>query len=282
MNNFLLSFFLLLSGFAMQVQAQVAKTQVVRAGARANTDGTITLYWPQEAYTGTWQIYRRNTQQSDDWGSVVATVPGNQSSWTDISVNPGGEAPEYLISKVNTSNQAEAIGYVYAGNNIPEVLDMGGLILLLDSSYLTALRSEIDRLVNQLRSEGWKVSRLAAGRKESPAAVSRSRTPMPARRHRAMPSPICVPVSNVASARSISRALSASTISSTINMSARSSSATATGASTNPPRDVTGWPASAPATASEVCILPPSPAACRVFYCFVVLRYGSWLEQFDK
>jgi hypothetical protein len=171
MNKFLLSFFLLLSGFALQVQAQVAKTQVVRAGARANTDGTITLYWPQENYTGTWQIYRRNTQQSDDWGNVVATVPGNQASWTDISVNPGGEAPEYLIAKINTANQSEALGYVYAGNNIPEVLHMGGLILLVDSSYLTALRSEIDRLVNQLRSEGWMVSRLAAGRKESPAAV---------------------------------------------------------------------------------------------------------------
>jgi len=152
------------------LQAQIAKTQVVRAGARANPDGTFTLYWPQESYSGTWQIYRKTSLESQDWGTLVATVPGNQSSWTETTVSRGSTA-EYLIAKVNTSNQSEALGYVWAGNQATEILGKGGLMLLVDSNYLLPLQSEISRLVNQLTSEGWLVTRLAAGRNEKAAAV---------------------------------------------------------------------------------------------------------------
>jgi hypothetical protein len=164
----LMTLTLLLCG--SDLYAQIAKTQVVRAGARANADGTFTLYWPQESYSGTWQIYRKTDIESQDWGQMLASVPGNQSSWTETSVSRGAAA-EYLIVKVNASNQSEAVGYVWAGNQASEILGKGGLILLVDSNYLLPLQAEIARLVNQLTAEGWLVSRLAAGRTEKAAAV---------------------------------------------------------------------------------------------------------------
>jgi hypothetical protein len=154
-----------------ETRAQVAKTQVVMAGAIANPDGTITIYWPQESYSGSWQIYRRSDLNNEDWGSApVGTAAGNAASWKDASAK-AGFAYEYLVAKVNASNQTDALGYVWAGNRYEEQPGNGGIILLIDSNYRLPLNNEINRLNQQLQSEGWSTSMLYAGRKEKPAAV---------------------------------------------------------------------------------------------------------------
>ncbi len=149
----IITLFLLLCGFTsgFLAEAQVAKTQVVMAGAIANPDGTLTIYWPQEAYTGTWQIYRRSDLNNEDWGATpVGTVAGNVASWKDASAKKGA-AYEYMVVKVNASNQADALGYVWAGNRYEEQLANGGIILLIDSNYQLPQKNEINSLNAKLQ-----------------------------------------------------------------------------------------------------------------------------------
>ncbi|MFN4082502.1 MAG: T9SS type A sorting domain-containing protein [Bacteroidia bacterium] len=153
-----------------EIKAQVARTQVVRASAIANTNGSVTLVWPQENFSGTFTIYRRNYQDFEDWGNTpIGSVAGNASSFTDNNVSEG-KAFEYLIVKA-TGSTNEALGYIYAGNKLVEPNKFGSIILVIDSNYILPLQTEIERLQNDLKAEGWFVYRIAAGRTETPVVV---------------------------------------------------------------------------------------------------------------
>lgn len=152
----------------MGAGAQVAKTQVVLLNATANANGSITLTWPQESWAGTWQVFRRDISVQN-WGNALANVSGSQNTWTDNSAQ-AGKSYEYLVIKTNNGSNS-ALGYIYAGNRYTDQPAQGGMILLVDSNYLLPLASEITRLRNQLTREGWQVSLLYAGRKETAAKV---------------------------------------------------------------------------------------------------------------
>jgi hypothetical protein len=144
-----------------------AKDQVLMLNAKPNPDGSITLSWPKIDYTGTYQIYRRNNFSIEKWSAnPVATLKGTENTWTDANVKVG-EAYEYFAVKVNASNQAESIGYIFAGNQKPEITAMGNLILLIDSTYILALAQEIEILINDLTADGWFVQVAYAGRNET-------------------------------------------------------------------------------------------------------------------
>ena len=82
---------------------QLAKTQVLRVSAIANTDGTVTLHWPYENYTGNYDIYKRTSQQTQSWGTApIATIAGNLNQYTDATFKKG-EAFEYQIVKRKAS-----------------------------------------------------------------------------------------------------------------------------------------------------------------------------------
>lgn len=150
--------------------AQVAKNQVVMVNAKANSNGSITLTWPQENYIGNFLIYRRSNQQIQDWGTdPIAIVSGNTNSFTDENVGEGN-AFEYLVVKANGSN-AEALGYIFAGNKWVEPTQFNGLILVVDSNYIIPLQDEITQLQKNLSAEGWIVNFITAGRNETPIAV---------------------------------------------------------------------------------------------------------------
>ncbi len=153
--------------------SQVAKTQVVQLESKANTDGTITLKWPAENYTGNYVIYKRDANQNiGTWSGILATVAGSNSNWTDATMKSGMER-EYLVAKVN-GNNTEALGYIMAGNKTVAKPNIGGIILLIDSSYIIALKNEINILKSDLTAAGWKVYVQFAGRSEK-ADVIKSR-----------------------------------------------------------------------------------------------------------
>lgn len=150
--------------------AQVAKNQVVMVNAKANSSGSITLTWPQENYTGTFTIYRRNSQDLEDWGSQpIGNVAGNVNTFTDENVSEGN-AYEYLVVK-STGSTTEALGYIFAGNKWVEPTKFNAIILVVDSNYIAPLETEIAQLQQNLISEGWKVYAIKAGRSETPAVV---------------------------------------------------------------------------------------------------------------
>jgi hypothetical protein len=164
---FLLLFCLLILG---NIQAQIAKTQVVRVSAVANADGTVTLTWSPETYTGNFDIYKRMSQTIESWGNTpIATIAGNVNTWTDASVK-AGDAYEYMVIKRKGSTN-EALGYIYAGNKAPEQMNFGSMILLVDENYLIPLANEISTLKNDLTREGYKVIQLSAKRSDTVLSV---------------------------------------------------------------------------------------------------------------
>ena len=163
----ILPLFIILFFSQIIVKAQTGKGQVVRINAVANANGTITLKWPAESWAGTFEIARRPLG-AGSW-SNAASVAGTASSWTDNTVKKG-QAFEYLIAKASGGNNS-ALGYIWAGNALPESPAQGGIILLVDSAYLKTLAPELTALQKQLKEEGWLVSALNAGRSESPQTV---------------------------------------------------------------------------------------------------------------
>ncbi len=149
---------------------QLAKTQVLRVSAIANTDGTVTLHWPYENYTGNYDIYKRTSQQTQSWGTApIATIAGNLNQYTDATFKKG-EAFEYQIVKRKAST-TDALGYIYAGNQSPEINQYPGIILLIDSNYRIPLVSELTQLMINLSKEGYIVYTAFAGRGEAVATV---------------------------------------------------------------------------------------------------------------
>ena len=147
MKKLLLLTFIVMLGYA-QAKAQTGKSQVVRVNAVANANGTITLKWPAETWSGTFDVYRRPLGTAS-WGNALTSLVGTASTWTDNAAKKG-ESYEYLVVKTS-GGSTSSLGYIWAGNMVPETPSLGGIILLVDSAYLKALAAEISALQKQLK-----------------------------------------------------------------------------------------------------------------------------------
>lgn len=164
------------------LQAQVAKNQVLQINATAENDG-ITLSWPAKTFTGSYHIFRRSSPEGYNWNSNPLTILNSSATnFKDPDILPGQSA-EYWIARVEGSN-ATAYGYIFAGNQVPEVPYKGGMVLLIDSNYQVPLAAEITRLRNDLEAEGWITDVLYAGRTESPVTVKNRLVPFVKSRRR--------------------------------------------------------------------------------------------------
>ncbi len=147
------------------VSAQIAKTQVVQLQAKALSDGSIRLEWPMQTFTGNYVVYKRDPSMTiGTWSSAIATVDASATSYIDKTTKIGDEC-EYLVAKVENSKTA-ALGYIQSGNKLKPVANRGSIILLIDSSYLSALAVEISQLETDLMATGWITYKLFAGRNE--------------------------------------------------------------------------------------------------------------------
>lgn len=162
------------------LNAQIAKTQVVQLQASV-LNNKITLQWPKESYSGKFQVHSRNFGEVNY--TKLADVAGNINTYVETT---NSESKEYMVVKVSTTGSTDAIGYIFAGNKFHPPLQKGGVVLLIDSSYLTALSSEITILKQDLTNSGWNVHTLYAGRKETVKTVKTrlqklidSKTPRP-------------------------------------------------------------------------------------------------------
>jgi len=149
----------------LELFAQIAKTQVVQLQASIVND-KITLQWPKESYSGKFIVYSRNFGESNY--VKLAEVAGNLNNYNESS---SIQAKEYLVSKISSTGSTDALGYIYAGNKFQAPIQKGGVVLLIDSSYLKALSNEINTLKQDLINSGWNVHVLYAGRNENVKAV---------------------------------------------------------------------------------------------------------------
>lgn len=155
---------LLISHISLVSQAQIAKTQVVQVSATTNGDNSITLKWPNENYSGKYVIYHRDfIHANNSWKGPDATLAGNINAWTDTLSK--GLSREYRVSKVN-GTATDALGYIYVGNEFKTNPTKGGIVLVVDSSYIQALKNEIATLQSDLYADGWFPTIIYAGRNE--------------------------------------------------------------------------------------------------------------------
>ncbi|MFN5695314.1 MAG: hypothetical protein ACK464_10720, partial [Bacteroidota bacterium] len=97
--------------FTSTLVGQIAKTQVVQVSATANSDGSITLKWPNDGYTGNYVIHHRDFIHANNaWKGPDATLAGNITTWKDTLSK--GLSREYRVLKVKNAT-TEALGYIY-------------------------------------------------------------------------------------------------------------------------------------------------------------------------
>ena len=137
------------------------------SAAVQSSPAKITLSWPQDT-NGTpssYTIYRRSPS-STDWGSGT-TISGASTSYTDTNVSVG-TAYEYRIAKAGSYT---GYGYITAGVEAALVDSRGKVVLVVDNTITANLTSELARLEEDLRGDGWTVVRRDVGRNDSPASV---------------------------------------------------------------------------------------------------------------
>jgi hypothetical protein len=159
--------FLILLAFSISSYGQTGKNLALMINSNAIGSNGIRINWPQLNFTGRYEIYKRVSLSTEEWGTLpYATVAGNTNGFTD-SIVKEGEAFEYTVAKVSSANVTESLGYIYAGNKLKEPMAFDGLILLIDSNFIIPVAAQIQQLVNNLKNEGYKVVVLYAGRKEN-------------------------------------------------------------------------------------------------------------------
>lgn len=146
--------------------SQTGKNQALMIHSTALGANGVRINWPQLNYSGRYEVFKRASLLVEDWGTTpYATVVGNSNGFTDSLVKEG-EAFEYTVVKVNTTNSTDALGYIYAGNKLIEPTNFSGVIILLDSNFIIPIANQIQQLTNNLTSEGFKVKLIYAGRNE--------------------------------------------------------------------------------------------------------------------
>jgi hypothetical protein len=123
----------------------------------------ITLHFLDAADGLPYEV-RRRLHGSVDWGPALAELPAGTTSWLDDTVSLG-VAYEYQVRKIISPTET-AFGYLASGIAFDRSEPQGRMILLLDSTMVTPLAAEIERLVSDLTGDGWFVVTLQAPRVE--------------------------------------------------------------------------------------------------------------------
>ena len=132
--------------YAVSIQAEVQENPA-----------QITLKFNQDSYANAYFVYRK-LASATNWGPVLANLSATDSIFIDTTVSVG-QSYEYRILKQAQagSNNFTGYGYINAGIKLPAIEQRGGIILLVDSTLSQALTLEINRLVQDLKGDGWNV-----------------------------------------------------------------------------------------------------------------------------
>lgn len=139
----------------------------------------IVLRWKKRDNALQYQISRKMKNETT-WSAPIANLDSNATTYIDLDVREG-DAWEYEIAALSTGqinaktadNRDTLVdinfigyGYVYAGYNKEPDGNIGSVILLIDNKTAETLAGEIDRLENDLISEGWGVIKKYSPRAE--------------------------------------------------------------------------------------------------------------------
>lgn len=135
------------------LQAQSTKDVTVPLSATISVNpASITLNWPNPGNANVLVRRRIKGQGGTSWQQIVNQSSSNVNTVTDNNVTEG-QVYEYSIQR--TVNSLVAYGYVHVAVNAGSVDNRGKILVFVDASIATALSSELTRLQNDLRGDGW-------------------------------------------------------------------------------------------------------------------------------
>lgn len=126
-----------------------------------NSPASITITWSKVPNVTTYNISRKLRTETT-WTVLAGNIAVNDTVYVDNTINLG-TGYEYKVS--NASNSVT--GYIYTAAGLPATHYMGKLLIIVDSSYMYTLLSELDRYETDLIKEGWTTHRIYVGRNET-------------------------------------------------------------------------------------------------------------------
>lgn len=156
MKNYLLRFFILGLFFPVGISAQSVSDPAVQINASVQTSTPqITLNWVGNSTTTSYSIYRK-LKTGTSWGTALATISGTVNQYVDNAVALG---TNYEYRVIRAGSGYTGYGYINSGIQVPVTEFRGNIILLVDSTFIASLSTELKRLEDDLEGDGWKVIR---------------------------------------------------------------------------------------------------------------------------
>ncbi len=151
-------------------------TETVSVKLQATTVASppsITVSWAAvSGATPTGFIVYRKLKTGTSWGSSIASLGGSATSYqdTNVSVNT---AYEYKVTRTATIGATTYTGYGYisTGINLAAAANRGILLLVIDSTFVSTLSTEISVYTADMKADGWRVKTFYVGRTTTAASV---------------------------------------------------------------------------------------------------------------
>lgn len=133
----------------------------------ASVGSQVVLSWPQASDAAGYYIYRKAKTDTAWPGTSIGTATATSTGFAD----PGGITPgtewEYQVQKTTTLGYT-GYGYVFVGHRAHPVINRGKVILVVDNTFSVPLVTELSRLEQDLRGDGWTVIRHNVARAREP------------------------------------------------------------------------------------------------------------------
>ena len=139
---------------------------LILQASSVNTN-SITLSWTSFASATGYTIHRK-LKSSTSWGSSIASLSNNINQYTDNTAIPNIYY-EYRVTR--NSSVGTAYGYVSTGIALDHIIYRGHIILVIDNTFTSSLSNEINTLQNDLKYDGWSISRIDVSRTATPASI---------------------------------------------------------------------------------------------------------------
>ena len=104
------------------------------------------------------------------WAHRTRCLPAGTSAWADTDIEPG-IAYDYFVERTIPESRWQSAGFLRAGIEVPLVEDRGQIALVVEDTVQASLSTEIARLEEDLRGDGWIPVRAVARRASSPPEV---------------------------------------------------------------------------------------------------------------
>lgn len=162
---------LLCFGFYAILNAQAPIDITVQVNTTIYTGpNKIRFDWGNITGADSMKVYKK--QKSASTWNLISSMPATATFFVDSPFVSGTDM-EYKIYKDSVSGSVDGNTYIYTGIDVPPVEYRGKIIVIIDSTFINSLVSEINLLEQDLIGDGWQVIKHYVGRTASVVNIKR-------------------------------------------------------------------------------------------------------------